>query len=126
MCLLTQCPYQWAVVDEVLQTATMITTLLFYLGILHGPCKVHHEFLCDPIDTVGVFTFHFFIFLSTLLFQVCQAHGGCLSAGWVPLSFHKGKKLVIWGLAVLLAAWLHGLWDSSMESSFSASLAAHR
>ena len=51
---------------------------------------------------------------------------GVLTAGWVPLSLCKGKKLVALGLVVLSVAWLWGLQDSSMESSFSASLVAHR
>ena len=54
--------------DEVLQNATMITVLLFHLGILHGPHKAHHEFLHNPVNAIRVFAFHFFVCLSSLLF----------------------------------------------------------
>ena len=113
--------------DKVLQATAMITALLFHLGVLHSPHKVHHEFPGNHIDTVRVFTFHFLILFSTFLFQLCQVcMVGILGTGWFHLSFCKGKKLVVLGLAVLSITWFCGLQESSMESSFSASLAAQR
>ena len=47
----------------------------------------------------------------------------CLEIIQIPLSFHKGKKLIAWGLFVLAAG---GLWDGSIASSFSASHATWR
>ena len=41
-----------------------------------------------------------------------------LDTGWFPLSSHKGKKLVVFGLAVLSIAWFHGFQDNSMDSFF--------
>ena len=49
-----------------------------------------------------------------------------LESGWLPLSFLKGKKLVVLGLDESSAAWIIELHDNSIESSFSASLAALR
>ena len=48
----------------------------------------------------------------------CARHTvAILGTGWFPLSFHKGKKLVVFGLAVLSIAWfcefqdrLHGVF----------------
>ena len=78
--------------DEVLQTATMVTALLFHLGILQSPHKAHHKLLHNPIDTIGVFAFHFFVFLSTLLFQVCQVHGRCFKCWLCPLKLLQGEE----------------------------------
>ena len=51
---------------------------------------------------------------------------GFLKSGWLPLSFLKGKKLVVLGLDGLLAVWILELQDNSIESSLSASLVALR
>ena len=119
----SQCFYRWAVTEKVVQAATVIAAFPFLLGIFHSPHQVHHEFLCDTFNTVGVLTIYFFILLGTLLFHMCQAYIGCLTTGRVPFNFHREKKLVDLALAVLLMVWL---WEGSMESSFLASLTAHR
>ena len=49
-----------------------------------------------------------------------------LESGWFPLSFLKGKKLVVLGLDGPSAGWVLELLDNSSESSFLASLAALR
>ena len=49
-----------------------------------------------------------------------------LESGWLPLSFLKGKKLVVLGLEELLVAWILELQGNSIESSFLACLAALR
>ena len=52
--------------------------------------------------------------------------------GWLPFNFLKGKKLVALGVDILIylggpsVAGALGLWDNSIESSFSASLVALR
>ena len=46
--------------------------------------------------------------------------------GWLPFNFLKGKKLVALGLEGPSVAGTLGLLDNSIESSFSASLAALR
>ena len=51
---------------------------------------------------------------------------GFLEIGWLPLSFLKGKKLVVLGLDGPSAAWILELQGNSIESSFSASLVALR
>ena len=51
---------------------------------------------------------------------------GFLEGGWLPFSVLKGKKLVVLGLDGPLAVWNLEPRDSSMESSFSASLVALR
>ena len=107
----SRCSYQWAVVDEVLQTATMITALLFHFGILHSPHKAHHEFLHDPVDTIGVFAFHFFILHGTLLLQVCQAHSGCFKCWLGPLELPQGEETSHPGFGSVigcLASWASG------------------
>ena len=84
--------------DEVLQAATMVTMSLFHLGVFHSPRKVHHEFLCDPIDTVGSLLSTSLSFLALSSPRCAKCMAGVLSAGWVPLSLCKGMKLVILGL----------------------------
>ena len=65
--------------DEMLQTATMITTLLFLSGCLSQAFTRHTiKFLHEPINIIGVLVFHFFILLGTLLLP------GVPSAWWVP------------------------------------------
>ena len=49
-----------------------------------------------------------------------------LESGWLPLSFLRGKKLVVLGLDGPLAAWILELQGNSIESCFSASLVALR
>ena len=62
-----------------------------------------------------------------LSFSKCVRHMvAILGTSWFPLSFCKGKKLVVYGLAVLSTASLHGFQDNSIESSFSTSPAAQR
>ena len=100
----------------------MISTLLFHLGVFHGPHRVHHEFLHDPIDTVGVLAFHIFVFLSTLLFQVCQMQGGYFKCQVGPLKLLQGEETSHLGFGSVISCLALG----SMESSFSASLVAHR
>ena len=51
---------------------------------------------------------------------------GFLWNGWLPFNFLKGKKLVVLGLEGPAVARVLELQDSSIESSFSASLAALR
>ena len=48
----------------------------------------------------------------------CATHAEGVMAGWLTLSFHRGKKLVTLDLLVLAAG---GLWDASIGYSFSAS-----
>ena len=85
-----------------------------------------HQELSNSIDTIGILTFYFFVPSALSSSRRVKHTAGILGAGWGPLSFYKGKKLVILGLALLSVVWFHGLWDGSMESSFSTSLAAHR
>ena len=40
--------------DEVLTAAAMVAALLLHLGILHGPCQVHHKLFSKATDTVTV------------------------------------------------------------------------
>ena len=47
-------------------------------------------------------------------------------SGWLPLSFLKGKKLVVLCLGGPSAAWVLELQGNSIESSFSASLVTLR
>ena len=94
-----------------LQTATMTAALLFYLGILHSPHKVHHEFLCDSIDTIEVFALHFFVFLGILLFQVCQAHSRCFKFWLGPLELPQEEEASCLGFGSVigcLASWALG------------------
>ena len=102
------CFYQWEVMNEVLQTATMVAILLFHLGIFHSPCKIHHEFLHDPI-----FTFHLFVLLGPLLFQVHQAHGRCCNCWLDPFKLLQGKETSCLGfgrvIACLASGWFHGV-----------------
>ena len=95
--------------DKVLWATAMITVLLLHLGILHSPCKVHHELFHNPIDTVRVFAFYFFILLALSFSKFARQTVAVLGIGWFPLSFCKGKKLVVFGLVVLSIAWFHGL-----------------
>ena len=44
--------------------------------------------------------------------------------GWLPMSFLKGKKLVVFGLGGLSVVLVLGPWGNSIESSFSASWVA--
>ena len=64
----SQCSYQWAVANGVLQTATVITVLFIHLGILHGSHKMHHELLSNSVNTVRILALYFFVPLGTLLF----------------------------------------------------------
>ena len=69
----------------------------------------------------------FFLPLLQLSSSKCAMHtAAILDTSWFPLSFCKGKKLVAFGLPVLSITWPCGFWDNSMDSSFSASLAALR
>ena len=57
----------------------------------------------------------------------CAKHAaGFFRRGWLPLSFLKGKKLVVLDLGGLLVVLVLGPWSNSIESSFSASQAALR
>ena len=112
--------------DKVLGAATMIAVLLLHLGILHGPCKVQHELSVTPLILSGssLSTSSSLLILS---YSKCTRHTvAILGTSWFPLSFCKGKKLVVFGLVVLSIAWLHGFWDNSIDSSFSTSLATQR
>ena len=51
---------------------------------------------------------------------------GILATDWFPLSIHRVKKLVPLGLAPPLVVQSCELYEGSMESSFSTSLAALR
>ena len=104
--------------------AAMIAVLHLHLGIHYGPCKVHHELFHNPVNTIRVLNFHFSSLL-VLSPSKCARHmATVLDAGWFPLSIHKGKKLIVFGLVGLSTIWLHGFQNNSMDSSFSASLAA--
>ena len=48
--------------------------------------------------------------LSVLSFSRCTTHAEGVTAGWLPLSFHRGKKLITWVFLVLAAG---VLWNSS-------------
>ena len=63
--------------NEVLQTATMITTLFVHLGVLHSSCKMHRELLSNSVDTIGILALHFFV---TFLYSPLS---GVLSTQWV-------------------------------------------
>ena len=77
---------------EVVQAATEIAVFLFFLGIFHGSCQVHHELLCGPINTVRVLTVHCFILLGTLFLQVCQVHGRYFNCQLGPFKFSQGEE----------------------------------
>ena len=77
--------------NEVVQTATVIAAFLFFLGIFLGSCRVHHELLHDPINTIGVLTIHHFILLGTLFLQVCQVHSRCLNCQLSPFKLPQGE-----------------------------------
>ena len=89
----------------------MITTLLLCLGVFHGSCMMHDEFLCDPIDVNGVLALHFFVLFITLLFLVCQVHGGCFNCWLGPLELLQGEETSHpWFARVIgcLASWASG------------------
>ena len=115
MGICSQCFYQWAVMDEVVQAATVIAAFVFPLGIFHGSCQMHYELLHDSFDTIRVLTIYPFILLGTLLLQMCQAYSGHFNCGLGPLKLLKGEETSHLGLAMLLAVWLQ---DGSMESFF--------
>ena len=112
--------------DDMFRAVTMVTAFLINLSILNHSSKSYHEFLCYSLKSIRVITpgrCHRQHLLSP---NCAKCTAGFLEGGWLPLSFLKGKKLVVLGLDGLLAVWNLEPQDSSMESSFSASLAALR
>ena len=42
--------------DKVFRAATMVTGLLFCLGVLHHPFQLDQKLLCHPLNSTGVIT----------------------------------------------------------------------
>ena len=103
-----------------------VTVLLLCLGIFHCPCQLDHEFFCHPLDSTRIITLWILTIISILFSSCAKQMAGFLESGWLPLSFLRGKKLVVLSLDGPLAAWILELHDSSIESSFLASLVALR
>ena len=115
------CCHQWGIADKVLWATAMVAPFLLLLSILHCPGEGHYEFFRYAFNVIRVFTLSAF-FLSAPFLQMCYPTVGILT-GWVPFSFHRGKKLITLALHVPSAIWLQ---DDSITSSFLASLSAWR
>ena len=92
MGICSQCFYQLAVMDEVVQAATMIAAFLFFLGVFHGSHQVHYELLHDPINTVGSLLSTSLSFLALLLFQMCQVCSRCFNCWLGPFELSQGEE----------------------------------
>ena len=107
----SRCHYQWAIADEVIQAAAVVTApLLHLLSILHCSGKVHNEFFSYTFNAIWVLpSAHSSLLVLSSSRCATQAEG--ITVGWLPLSFHRGKKLVAFGLLVLAVVWL---WDAPL------------
>ena len=121
--LLSQSLHKQTVMDKMFQATTVIAVLLLCLGILYSPCQVHHKFFSNPIDSVRIIAPFILISSGAFFLQACQLYSWCFWGRLVALEFFKGKTLVGCGLVALSVAWVHGLQDNTIESSFSTSWA---
>ena len=89
----SRCHHQWTVLDKVIWAATVVTALL--LNIFHCSGKAHNELFGYTFSAIWVFAV-MHSSLSVLSFSRCAIHAEGVMAGWLPLSFCIGKKLVAW------------------------------
>ena len=90
--------------DKMFWATTVIPALLLCWGIPYSSCHMHHKFLINPIDSVGIIAHFMLISSSAFLLQVCQMHSWCLWDGLVAFEFLQGKKLVGCGFGALSVA----------------------
>ena len=118
--------HKWAITDEMFRAAAMVAVLLIHLGILNCSSKSYHEFLHYSLESIRVITLLGFAIISIFFFQLCQTYSRFPGRRLVALKFPQGKEAGSLGLDELSVGWNLELCNSSMESSFSASLAALR
>ena len=112
--------------DEMFRATAMVAALLICLGVLNHSSELYHEFFHYSLESIRVITIWALTIISIFFFQLCHTYSRFLKGGWLPLSFLRGKKLLVLGLDELLAVWNTEPHNRSMESSFSASQVALR
>ena len=112
--------------NKMFRTAAVITALFVRLGIFYCSSQPNHELFGHSLDPIRVITFWLLTIVSTFFLQLSQAYGGFLHERLAALQFPQGKEARGLGLEGPSVAGALGLWDNSIESSFSAFLAALR
>ena len=104
------------IMDEMLWAAAMVASFLILLNLLHFPGKLHYEFLSHALNSI-VSSLLAPSCLSALSSK-CTTHTAGVLAGWVPFSFHRGKKLIAYGLTCTVSSlatrWFHCLFFLSL------------
>ena len=67
-CFLSSSLHKWAIMNKLFGTATMVTALLFCLGIFHCPCQFDQKLLCHPLNSTRVITLWILTIISILFF----------------------------------------------------------
>ena len=80
------------------RAATVVTVFLIGLGIFHHPSQLDHELLCHPIIPPGSSLSGSLPSSASSTSKCAKWTAGFFKSGWLPLSFLKGKKLVVLGL----------------------------
>ena len=117
-----------AVTNKMFRTAAVIAALFIHLGIFCCSFQLNHEFIGHSFNPIRVIVFLILALSSAPSSSSWTRHTVRFLHvnGWLPFNFLKGKKLVALSLEGPYVAGTLGLWDNSIESSFSASLVALR
>ena len=102
----------------------MVAVFLIHLGILNHSSELYHEFLHYSLESIQVITLWVIAVISIFFLQLCQMYSGFLGRRLVTLKFPQGKEAG----SPRFGQTIGNLepQESSMESSFSASLATLR
>ena len=92
--------HQQAITDEVIWVATMVTALSScWASFTAWPRHTMNSSVTPLMPSGSLLSMH--SSLSALSSSRCATHAEWVMAGWLPLSFHKGKKLITQGLFAL-------------------------
>ena len=84
--------------DEMFRAAAMVTVFLICLGIFHCPCQLNHELLGHPSIPPGSSLSGSLPLPTSSSSKCAKQTAGFFGSSWLPLSFLRGKKLVVLGL----------------------------